>query len=253
MPIHQSHTRKLSSALAVAGLLACPFDMAQTSVSTSANTDANTAAAWRATSRLGYGPTEATALAARQSPKAWAMGQIDSAYATSQWTPNIPSDIARFNQPLNASAKDFQAQREARKKAKAPTPGGSVMGNDGDAEGFSREMTQTSNAWRLMSCSDPAFENPLLARMTEFWFNHLNFFVGKGTVRPFVGHCVVNVIRANALGKFEDLLLASARHPAMLLYLDQALSNVRGLNGLAFRPHEGKYRTVDRSEEASFP
>jgi uncharacterized protein (DUF1800 family) len=38
------------------------------------------------------------------------------------------------------------------------------------------------------------------------------------------------VIRANALGKFEDLLLASARHPAMLFYLDQAQSNVRGLN-----------------------
>jgi uncharacterized protein (DUF1800 family) len=58
----------------------------------------------------------------------------------------------------------------------------------------------------------------------------LNVFAGKGPVRPFVGHYVVNVIRANALGKFEDLLLASARHPAMLLYLDQAQSNARGLN-----------------------
>jgi uncharacterized protein (DUF1800 family) len=91
-------------------------------------------------------------------------------------------------------------------------------------------MTQTAAAWRLMSCSDPSIENPLLARMTEFWFNHLNVFVGKGPVRPFVGHYVVNVIRPNTLGKFEDLLLASARHPAMLLYLDQAQSNVRGLN-----------------------
>jgi uncharacterized protein (DUF1800 family) len=104
------------------------------------------------------------------------------------------------------------------------------LANDGGAAGFSREMTQTLNAWRLMSCSDPAFENPLLARMTEFWFNHLNVFVGKGPVRPFLGHYVVNVIRANAMGKFEDLLLASARHPAMLFYLDQAQSNVRGLN-----------------------
>jgi uncharacterized protein (DUF1800 family) len=97
-------------------------------------------------------------------------------------------------------------------------------------EKFSREMAQDAAAWRLMSCSDPALENPLLARMTEFWFNHLNVFVGKGPVRPFVGHYVVNVIRANALGRFEDLLLASARHPAMLLYLDQAQSNNRGIN-----------------------
>ena len=98
------------------------------------------------------------------------------------------------------------------------------------ALGFSRDMTQTANAWRLMACSDPAMESPLLARMTEFWFNHLNVFIGKGQVRPFVGHYVVNVIRANALGKFEDLLLESARHPAMLFYLDQAQSNSRGLN-----------------------
>ena len=221
MPIHQSHIRKLSSALTVAGLMACPFATAQT--------DANTAS-WRATSRLGYGPTEATAQAARQNPKTWAMGQIDAAYAASQQAPSIPADLARFNQPLNTTAKDFRAEREARKNAKFPTPGALTMANDGDAEGFSREMTQTSNAWRLMSCSDPTFENPLLARMTEFWFNHLNVFVGKGPVRPFVGHYVVNVIRANALGKFEDLLLASARHPAMLFYLDQAQSNVRGLN-----------------------
>lgn len=70
MPIHQSDLLKLLSALAVAGLLACPFAMAQTIANTSANTDANTAAAWRATSRLGYGPTEATAQAARPNPKA---------------------------------------------------------------------------------------------------------------------------------------------------------------------------------------
>jgi uncharacterized protein (DUF1800 family) len=50
-------------------------------------------------------------------------------------------------------------------------------------------------------------------------------------VRPFVGHYLVNAIRANAMGKFEDLLLASARHPAMLLYLDQARSVADGSTG----------------------
>jgi uncharacterized protein (DUF1800 family) len=64
--------------------------------------------------------------------------------------------------------------------------------------------------------------------MTEFWFNHFNVYVGKGAVRPFVGHYVVNVARAHALGRFEDLVLASARHPAMLLYLDQARSVADG-------------------------
>ena len=199
---------------------------------TTAQTDTNpSASAWRATSRLGYGPTAATAQAAEANPKSWAMSQIETAYAASQRAPNIPADIAQFNQPISKLASDFRAEREARKNIKASAAGALAMTDTTDgALGFSRDMTQSANAWRVMACSDPALENPLLARMTEFWFNHLNVFIGKGQVRPFVGHYVVNVIRANALGKFEDLLLASARHPAMLLYLDQAQSNVRGLN-----------------------
>ena len=222
MSTYPPYMRQLALTVAVATLLISTVATAQT--------DANTAAAWRATSRLGYGPTNLTAQAAQQNPKAWAASQIDVAYAASQRAPNIPSELARFNQPLTTTAKDFLAEREARRNAKPPILGALAMPVDSGAEGFSREMQQTAAAWRLMACSDPAIENPLLARMTEFWFNHLNVFVGKGPVRPFVGHYVVNVIRANALGKFEDLLLASARHPAMLLYLDQAQSNLRGLN-----------------------
>ena len=196
-----------------------------------AQTETVSAATWRVTSRLGYGPTALTAQAAEQHPQAWAISQIDAAFAASKQAPNIPADLGQFNQPIGKLASDFLAEREARRNIKAPVAGALAMANDTQgALGFTREMTQTANAWRLMSCSDPTLENPLLARMTEFWFNHLNVFAGKGQVRPFVGHYVVNVIRANALGKFEDLLLASARHPAMLFYLDQAQSNARGLN-----------------------
>ncbi len=231
MPPRHSHrlSRFKPTVISLALFLAVPL---LASWPVQAQTDANTAAAWRATSRLGYGPTPATAQAAEQNPRAWATSQIDAAYAASQRAPNIPQDIAQFNQPIGKLAQDFRAEREARKDAKQPAraPGAPMAADTSDALGFSRDMTQTAAAWRLMSCSDPALENPLLARMTEFWFNHLNVFVGKGPVRPFVGHYAVNVIRANALGKFEDLLLASARHPAMLFYLDQAQSNARGLN-----------------------
>ena len=214
--------RPPSLALAMSVMLVCQFAAAQT--------DTNTSAVWRATSRLGYGPTEATARAAQPDPKGWAIGQIDSAFAASQRAATLPPELSRFYQPLDLTAKDFRAEREARKTAKALTTSALPMASDAEVVGFSREMLQAANAWRVMSCSDPALENPLLARMTEFWFNHLNVFAQKGAVRPFVGHYVVNVVRANALGKFEDLLLASARHPAMLFYLDQAQSNVRGLN-----------------------
>lgn len=213
------------------------YAVAGSAMAQAESNDANPAAhdaVWRATSRLGYGPTAASAQAAQADPKAWALREVDAAYTASRQAPNIPLEISRFNEPLGDIARDFRAERDARRavREQAPASGPAVAASPGAAEspGFSREMQRTAAAWRVMSCSDASIENPLLARMTEFWFNHLNVFAGKGTVRPFTGHYIVNAIRANALGKFEDLLLASARHPAMLFYLDQAQSNVRGLN-----------------------
>lgn len=229
-----STTAALAILAMAASLLASPPAMAQT------QSEANLDASWRATSRLGYGPTAASAQSALADPKAWALQQIDAAQAASQLAPAIPADLARFNQPLSDTVRDFRAEQAARRAAREQAAGSKpvaslveptkMVDNAADALGFSREMQQSAAAWRLLACSDPDVENPLLAKMTEFWFNHLNVFAGKGTVRPFVGHYAVNAIRAHALGRFEDLLLASARHPAMLYFLDQAQSNVRGIN-----------------------
>jgi uncharacterized protein (DUF1800 family) len=60
--------------------------------------------------------------------------------------------------------------------------------------------------------------------MTDFWFNHFNVFVGKGADRYFLPSYERDVIRPHALGKFEDLLVATAKSPAMLFYLDNWLS-----------------------------
>jgi uncharacterized protein (DUF1800 family) len=56
--------------------------------------------------------------------------------------------------------------------------------------------------------------------MTDFWFNHFNVFIGKGADRYLVTSYERDVIRPHALGKFQDLLLATAKSPAMLWYLD---------------------------------
>ena len=56
--------------------------------------------------------------------------------------------------------------------------------------------------------------------MTDFWFNHFNVFIGKGADRYLVTAYERDVIRPHALGKFQDLLLATAKSPAMLWYLD---------------------------------
>jgi uncharacterized protein (DUF1800 family) len=60
--------------------------------------------------------------------------------------------------------------------------------------------------------------------MTDFWFNHFNVFIGKGPDRYWLASYERDVIRPHALGKFEDLLVATAKSPAMLVYLDNFLS-----------------------------
>jgi uncharacterized protein (DUF1800 family) len=56
--------------------------------------------------------------------------------------------------------------------------------------------------------------------MTDFWFNHFNVFIGKGPDRYMVSAYERDVIRPHALGKFKDILAATAKSPAMLFYLD---------------------------------
>ena len=56
--------------------------------------------------------------------------------------------------------------------------------------------------------------------LVDFWFNHFNVFEGKAQDLPLIASYERDAIRPNVLGKFKDLLLATARHPAMLYYLD---------------------------------
>jgi uncharacterized protein (DUF1800 family) len=56
--------------------------------------------------------------------------------------------------------------------------------------------------------------------LTDFWFNHFNVYVGKGQISAQLAAYERDAIRPHILGKFQDILLATARHPAMLLYLD---------------------------------
>ena len=56
--------------------------------------------------------------------------------------------------------------------------------------------------------------------LTDFWFNHFNVFIGKGADRYLVTAYERDVIRPHVLGKFKDLLVATASSPAMLFYLD---------------------------------
>jgi uncharacterized protein (DUF1800 family) len=63
-------------------------------------------------------------------------------------------------------------------------------------------------------------ERQLEEVMVDFWTNHFNVFFGKGADRFLLPDYIEHVIRPHALGKFEDLLVATAQSPAMMFYLD---------------------------------
>ena len=63
-------------------------------------------------------------------------------------------------------------------------------------------------------------ERQLYEQMVDFWFNHFNVFAGKGLDRWMLTSYERDAIRPHAMGKFRDLLEATAKSPAMLFYLD---------------------------------
>ena len=67
-------------------------------------------------------------------------------------------------------------------------------------------------------------QRQLDAVMENFWFNHFNVFAGKGADRWLITSYVRDTIRPHTMGKFQDLLIATAKSPAMLFYLDNWLS-----------------------------
>jgi uncharacterized protein (DUF1800 family) len=69
-----------------------------------------------------------------------------------------------------------------------------------------------------------ATEAAFLERLAMFWSNHFCVSANKGPVRGIAGAYEREAIRPNVLGRFADMLLAVAQHPAMLVYLDNAQS-----------------------------
>src|SRR5438132_5121177 len=56
--------------------------------------------------------------------------------------------------------------------------------------------------------------------MVDFWANHFNVYFAKGADRFLTPDYIEHTIRPHAMGRFEDLLIATAQSPAMLVYLD---------------------------------
>ncbi len=100
-----------------------------------------------------------------------------------------------------------------------------MAGNVGASGEPAQELAQAKILRAILS------ERQLQEVMTDFWFNHFNVFIGKDADQWYTTAYERDVIRKNALGKFRDLLLATATSPAMMVYLDNSQS--MGPNSIA--------------------
>ncbi|MEE8134996.1 MAG: DUF1800 domain-containing protein [Gemmatimonadales bacterium] len=160
------------------------------------------------------------------------------AYLTQQLRPDELADPAmvtlqREFRILDASPSEFAAlDRRARQERRrmqeqarrSDTPSREMMRSPATLERRSlfAEVPQLAFARAVTS------ERQLYEVMVDFWTNHFNVFARKGLVGSYLHDYVETTIRLHALGRFEDLLRATAQHPAMLLYLDNAQSITPG-------------------------
>jgi uncharacterized protein (DUF1800 family) len=91
-----------------------------------------------------------------------------------------------------------------------------------EARRYSREAVETLAANKLVRAVYS--ERQLQELLVDFWFNHFNVFAGKGRTAMFIPEYEREAIRPHVLGRFRDLLGATAKSPAMLFYLDNWLS-----------------------------
>ena len=94
-------------------------------------------------------------------------------------------------------------------------------------------------------------QTPLAERLVHFWANHFAVSTDKVAVIGLAGAFEADAIRPHALGRFEDLLVAAVKHPAMLLFLDQPQSiGPLSLAGLRRHGPSALKKPMDRLHKA---
>ncbi|MBB2156837.1 DUF1800 domain-containing protein [Gluconacetobacter diazotrophicus] len=151
--------------------------------------------AMQATIRFGLGRRGQAPLPA--DPEGWLRAQVAAA------------DGARFPPDLPDSAEGLRRLRDQRRMKLQGDP---LVGPLFQADA----MAQMAQAL--------ASDQPFRERLVWFWANHFTVSLRQGGTRATIGPYVREAIRPHVTGRFSDMLLAVMRHPAMLMYLDNASS-----------------------------
>lgn len=140
--------------------------------------------------------------------------------------PKLTQDLAKIR-PLSMSPVEVFKEYAVpeREPGKKPTPAEQQATNK-----RTRMVFNLATQARLMRAI--ASNRQLQEVMVDFWFNHFNVYGFKGRPgRVWVGLYERDAIRPNALGRFRDLLGATAHHPAMMYYLDNWQNTAPGSKG----------------------
>jgi uncharacterized protein (DUF1800 family) len=161
-----------------------------------------------AANRFGLGARPGELDMAAGDPRGWLEAQLDAPPALQEGMPRgdaLLADYLRLATEQAMAAKAFQNDP----MGKRPAPASKFSGETYLAEVTARTRAAVTSA------------APLGERLTWFWANH--FTVSSATVpsvNPIAGAFEREAIRPHVFGAFADMLLASTRHPAMLIYLD---------------------------------
>ncbi len=126
--------------------------------------------------------------------------------------------ILRYDRgDLAAMYVDAQRERRARKLAAAAD----TMAHKSAADPIAQRGRRLAGQFADLAVVRAALsERQLYEVMVDFWTNHFSVYIAKGADRFLTPDYIEHTIRPRAMGTFEDLLIATARSPAMLFYLD---------------------------------
>jgi uncharacterized protein (DUF1800 family) len=129
-----------------------------------------------------------------------------------------PEDVGRAVRDalVERRARQGRAARDSTRPMGPPDAAGSPLRR------YPAQLQQAAVARAVLS------ERQLYEVLADFWVNHFNVFMAKGNDLALMPAYLEETIRPRVLGKFEDLLVATARSPAMLMYLDNAQSVAEG-------------------------
>lgn len=164
-----------------------------------------------AVTRFGLGARPGEIESASQDPRGYLAAQIRSSGADPTQTP--PDSTASRMADYFAYKADRAVDKEASGGKSASSMALHQKLRDHSVSDFQGRM-------RLAATTSDGFRE----RWTLFWLNHFTVSSGKLNDAALVGPFENEAIRPRVFGRFEDLLIASTRHPAMLFYLDEARS-----------------------------